>query len=169
MPYCSRETGTLCTKGTRPPTIESGDAEQLRARLYARVGRVQLPELLLAVDGETHFSWELLGRAPSTPEELIPLYAAILVAAMALDATDVALMIPGVRLSAIRRASMLLEQERGLRRANDTVVEFLLAPPLSKQWGHGYEASSDLMSLDVSRHLWMSRVDPKRRRHAVGT
>jgi TnpA family transposase len=169
MPYCSRETGTLCTKGTRPPTIESGDAEQLRARLYARVGRVQLPELLLAVDGETHFSWELLGRAPSTPEELIPLYAAILVAAMALDATDVALMIPGVRLSAIRRASMLLEQERGLRRANDTVVEFLLAQPLSKQWGHGYEASSDLMSLDVSRHLWMSRVDPKRRRHAVGT
>lgn len=25
------------------------------------------------------------------------------------------------------------------------------------------------MSLDVSRHVWMSRVDPKRRRHAVGT
>ena len=25
------------------------------------------------------------------------------------------------------------------------------------------------MSLDVSRHLWMARVDPKRRHHAVGT
>jgi hypothetical protein len=36
------------------------------------------------------------------------LYAAILVSAMALDSTDVAMMIPGVRLSAIRRASMLL-------------------------------------------------------------
>jgi hypothetical protein len=90
-------------------------------------------------------------------------------AAMALDSTDVAMMIPGVRLSAIRRASLLLEEERGLRRASDTVAEFLLAQPLSQQWGHGFEASSDLMSLDVSRHLWMSRVDPKRRRHAVGT
>jgi hypothetical protein len=69
-------------------TVERGDAELLRTRLYARVGRAQLPELLLAIDGETHFTWELLGRAPSAPEELIPLYAAILVAAMALDSTD---------------------------------------------------------------------------------
>jgi TnpA family transposase len=150
-------------------TVEPSEAEQLRTRLYARVPRVQLPELLMAVDSETHFSWELLGRAPSAPEELIPLYAAVLVSAMGLDHSDVAMMIPGVRLSAIRRASRLLEQERGLRRANDGVVEFLLQQPLSNHWGHGYEASSDLMSLDVSRHLWMARVDPKRRRHAIGT
>lgn len=150
-------------------TVEPSDADQLRRRLYARVPRVQLPELLMAVDSETHFSWELLGRAPSAPEELIPLYAAILVGAMGLDHTDVAMMIPGVRLSAIRRASGLLQHERGLRRANDGVVEFLLRQPLSNEWGHGYEASSDLMSLDVSRHLWTARVDPKRRRHAIGT
>jgi len=40
------------------------------------------------------------------------------------------MMIPGVRLSAIRRASMLLEEERALRRANDAVVAFLSAQPL---------------------------------------
>jgi TnpA family transposase len=150
-------------------TVESGDADLLRSRLYGRVGRVQVPALLLEIDSETHFTWEILGRAPGAPEELIPLYAAILVSAMALDSTDIAMMIPGVRLSAIRRASMLLEEERALRRANDAVVAFLLAQPLSKEWGHGYEASSDLMSLDVSRHVWMARVDPKRRRHAVGS
>ena len=150
-------------------SVEPSEAEQLRTRLYARVPRVQLPELLMAVDSETHFSWELLGRAPSAPEELIPLYAAVLVSAMGLEHTDVTMMIPGVRLSAIRRASRLLEQERGLRRANEGVVEFLLQQPLSNHWGHGYEASSDLMSLDVSRHIWMARVDPKRRRHAIGT
>jgi TnpA family transposase len=132
------------------------------------IGR-QTATALVASMGETHFTWEVLGRAPSAPEELIPLYAAILVAAMALDSTDVAMMIPGVRLSAIRRASLMLEEERALRRANDVVVSFLLTQPLSKQWGDGYEASSDLMSLDVSRHVWMARVDPKRRRHAVGT
>jgi len=124
-------------------TVERSDAELVRTRLYARVGRAQLPELLLAVDGETHFTWELLGRAPDAPEELIPLYAAIFVAAMALDGTDVAMMIPGVRLSAIRRASVLLEDERALRRANDAVVSFLLAQPLSKQWGHGLRRPRD--------------------------
>lgn len=163
------EQGHVILRDDPAITVERGDAELLRTQLYAKAGRAQLPELLLAVDAETHFTWELLGRPPSSPEELVPLYAAILVAAMALDSTDVAMMIPGVRLSAIRRASMLLEEERGLRRANDTVVEFLLAQPLSQQWGDGFEASSDLMSLDVSRHVWMSRVDPKRRRHAVGT
>ena len=108
-------------------------------------------------------------QAAGTGREVVPLYAAIFVAAMGLDTTDVAIMIPGVRLSDIRRASMLLEEERPLRRANDTVVEFPLAQPLSRAWGVGFEVSRTWMSPDVSRHLWTSRVDPKRRRHAVGT
>jgi hypothetical protein len=150
-------------------TSERSDAELVRNQLYARVGRAQLTELLLAVDGETHFSWELLRRAPVAPEELVPVYAALFVAAMGLDMTDVAIMIPGVRLADIRRASRMLEEDRALRRANDAVVEFMLAHPIAKAWGEGFEASSDLMSLDVNRNLWLSRVDPKRRRHAVGT
>jgi hypothetical protein len=150
-------------------TSERSDAELLRNQLYAHVGRTQLTELLLAVDGETHFSWELLRRPPVAPEELVPVYAALFVAAMALDMTDVAIMIPGVRLADIRRASILLEEDRGLRRANDAVVQFMLAQPIAKAWGEGFEASSDMMSLDVNRNLWLSRIDPKRRRHAVGT
>ena len=30
------------------------------------------------------------------------------------------------------------------------------------------QASSDSMSLEATRHLWIARVDPRRRRHAVG-
>jgi hypothetical protein len=41
--------------------------------------------------------------------------------------------------------------------------------PLVGAWGDGYEASSDLVSLDTSRNLWSARVDPKRRRFAVET
>lgn len=128
-------------------TVERGDAELLRARLYGCLGRVQITELLLAIDGETHFTWELLGSAPSAAEELLPLHAAIFVAAMGLESTDVAMMIPGVSLSDIRCGLMLLEEERPLRRANDTVVQFMLAQPLSKAWGDGFE-TSDLMSLE---------------------
>jgi hypothetical protein len=78
-------------------------------------------------------------------------------------------MIPDVRLADVRRASRLLEEDRSLRRANDAVVEFMLAHAIGKAWGKGFEASSDLRSLDVNRNLWLSRVHPKRRRHAVGT
>jgi len=42
---------------------EPTSADELRQRLYLRVGRVQLPELLLAVDSDTRFSWQLLGHA----------------------------------------------------------------------------------------------------------
>jgi hypothetical protein len=71
--------------------------------------------------------------------------------------TDVAIMIPGVRLADIRRVSRLLEEDRGLRRANDVVVEFMFAHPIAKAWGEGFEASSDLMSLDVNRNLSTAR------------
>ena len=162
-------TGHVILRDDPAVTSERSDAELLRNQLYTRVGRAQLTELLLAVDGETHFSWELLRRAPVAPEELVPVYAALFAAAMGLDMTDVAIMIPGVRLADIRRASRLLEEDRSLRCANDAVVEFMLAHPIAKAWGEGFEASSDLMSLDVNRNLWLSRVDPKRRRHAVGT
>jgi hypothetical protein len=116
-------------------------------------------------------SWPMREVAVRTvsPEEFVPVYAALFVAAMGLDMTDVAIMIPGVRLADIRRASRLLEEDRSLRRANDAVVEFMLAQSIAKAWGEGFEASSDLMNLDVNRNLWLSRVDPKRRRHAVGT
>ena len=52
-------------------------------------------------------------------EELVPVYAALFVAVMGLDMTDVAITIPGVRLAHIRRVSRLLQEDRALRRAND--------------------------------------------------
>jgi hypothetical protein len=56
---------------------------------------------------------------------------------MGLDMTDVVIMIPGVRLADIRRGSRLLEEDRALRRANDVVVEFMLAHPIAKALGRG--------------------------------
>ena len=145
------------------------EADALRQRLYARVGRVQLPELLLSIDSETRFSWELMGREPQSAEELITVYAGVLAAASNLDAKTMAMMIPGQRASGVRRSMGLLEEESALRRANAAISEWLRALPLVSAWGSGYEVSSDLVSLDTSRHLWAARVDPKRRRFAVGS
>ena len=148
---------------------EPTDADQLRQRLYTRVGRVQLPELLLALDSDTRFSWHLLEREPRSAEELVTVYAGVLAAASNIDAKTMTMMIPGQRASAIWRSMGLLEEELTLQRANNAVVESLRTIPLVSAWGSGYEASLDLVSLDTSRHLWAARVDPKHRRFAIGT
>jgi hypothetical protein len=146
--------------------------EALRKRLVAgtkdRVGTVQLPELMLAMDSETGFSHQLLGRAPRSADELISSYAGVLAAAN-VEASAMALMIPGLPAPAISRVLRLLEGEPGLRRASDAVVEWMRALPLVRGWGRGFEASADMVSLDTSRHVYMARQDPRRRRFAVGT
>jgi hypothetical protein len=48
-------------------------------------------------------------------EELVPVYAALFVAVMGLDMTDVAITIPGVRLADIRRVSRLLQDGRDVK------------------------------------------------------
>ena len=59
--------------------------------------------------------------------------------------------------------------EPALRAANDALVHFARSHPIVAQWGTGYEASSDLLSLDASKQIYNARVDPKRRTFGIGT
>ena len=45
--------------------------EQAQNELYRKIGRIQLPTLLLELDSQVHFSWKLLGREPKSAEELL--------------------------------------------------------------------------------------------------
>jgi TnpA family transposase len=152
--------------------LEAEDTPSLlEATRYARfkaVGSVQLPDLLMAIDSETRFSWQLLGRAPTTAFELLLVYAALLAHGTELDATSVALMIPGVSAEAIADAMRLREDEGSIREANQVVLQFLHRHEVVSTWGDGTLASSDAMSLDASRHLWNARVDPRRRTYTMG-
>ena len=59
--------------------------DQTRAGLFAAIGSVQLPDVIVAVDACTGFSSLLLGRDAGGKEELKALYAAVL--AMGTDKT----------------------------------------------------------------------------------
>jgi TnpA family transposase len=139
-----------------------------QVRLYRQVGRVQFPTVLLELDARVHFSWQLLGREPKDAQELLAVYAALLAAGTDLASRGIATMIRGVRESTVRRYMRLFEAEPALRAANEALVKFARAHPIVEHWGSGYAASSDLMSLDASKHLYTARVDPKRRVHGVG-
>lgn len=77
-------------------------------------------------------------------------------------------MIPGLDAAQILVAMRAIEGSGRLRRANERVAEFQSRVPLAALWGEGNKASSDMLALDASRHLWNARVDPRRRTYAAG-
>ena len=134
----------------------------LREELYRELPAVHLPELLLKVDAQVHFSWILLGRPPRTEGELLYLYTALFGHAMDLAPPRLAMM-TGLEVSGIADALRVLEDGKALRRANDVVVEFLREHSIAAQWGRDVDCASDAMSLDVSRSISTARLDPRRK------
>jgi hypothetical protein len=142
--------------------------EATEDRLFQQIGTVQLPELIMEMDSQIRFSWTLLGRELHSVSELLALYGGLLAQGTELTVAEVALMIPEISESAIHAVLPLFEDGRVLRQANANVVEFLRRHPVVRHWGEGTTASADAMSVDVSRHLWNARVDPRRRTYGIG-
>jgi TnpA family transposase len=146
----------------------SPQVEPVRNALFAEVGPVQFPEMIMEVDSQTRFSSALLGREPTSWQELLTLYAALLAHGTDMSAAAVSLMIPQIGTTAIIDCMMLLEDATALRSANDGSVAFIRQHPVTQSWGEGTMASSDSMSLDATRHLFSARTDPRRQRRGIG-
>lgn len=144
------------------------DPKRTRDLMFKEIGSVQFPDLLLEVDAYTNFSEVLLARPATDERELVALYAALIAHGTEIDAKSVAAMTPQLDPEHVSVAMRALEATGRLRRANQRVVEFQGKHAIAEIWGSGKTASSDMMSLDASKHLWNARVDPRRRTHAVG-
>jgi len=154
------------------PKLEKEDVpplvKQARDAIATHIGTIQLPELLLEMDVQTRFSKTLLGHAPQSEHELLLTYGALLGHGTEMNATEVALMIPSLSASEISVTMKALESEDAIGKANRLVVEFIDRLPVMKTWGDGKSASSDMMSLPTSMHLWNARRDPRRRTASMG-
>ncbi|HVK93862.1 MAG TPA: Tn3 family transposase [Noviherbaspirillum sp.] len=136
--------------------------------MFRQIGDVQLPDLMMEIDAQTNFSEILLGWRAKDEHELVSLYAALIAHGTEIDAKSVAAMIPQLDPAHVSSAMRALETPGRLRRASEAVVDFQMKHEIAALWGNGEKASSDMMSLDASQHLWNARVDPRRRTHAVG-
>ena len=154
--------------GTLEAEKLSPEVEPVRDALFGAVGTVQFPELIMEVDSHTRFSSALFDREPTSWNELLTLYAALLAHATDMSAAAVSLMIPQISATAISECMMLLENGTALRLANDGCVAFMRRHPITRSWGEGTLASSDSMSLDATRHLFSARIDPRRQRRGIG-
>jgi len=140
-----------------------------RRALYARIGPIELPELLIEVDASTRFSWELLGRPPRSESELITLYAAVISLGSDMSAAELARMTRGIGADAIGEMMMRIEASGRLRATNLLVLDHFRALPIAAIWGEGLNASADMMSLDATGYHWSARHDPRRLTPAIGT
>ena len=141
----------------------------IRRELFAGVGKIQLPDLLITIDAATRFSWALLGRSPASEHELIILYAALIALGSDLTAADMARMTLNIEADAVGEMMRRIEANGRLPAANRLVLDHFRTLPVTRLWGGGIQASADMMSLDATRRLWTARHDPRRRTPAVGT
>ena len=145
------------------------EAGHKRDELFSRIGVVQLPDLILEMDSRIGFSRILLGRMARNPTELLQAYAGMLAHGTAQDASGVSLMVPQLKPNQIIAGMQCFEDRDAVRAANDAVTSFQRRLQISGYWGDGTLASADMMSLDVSRKIWVARLDPKRGVPSVGT
>ena len=149
--------------------VTSQEVVRNRKELFSKIGVVQFPELILEMDSRTGFSKIILGRTARSAEELLELYAGMLAHGCALDASQVSLAMPQLTVNHVLRGMTLLENSPGVRAANDAVVGFHKRLPICAAWGDGSLASADMMSLDVSKHIWVARMDYRRKLPSVGS
>lgn len=90
-----------------PADDDDPEVTRLRAKLGHRIGEVQFPEVILAVDAQVRFSWIMLGREPHTADELLMVYVVILAHGTSLTAAECGRMIP--QLSATSQATLFKE------------------------------------------------------------
>ena len=145
------------------------EVRQNKAALFAKIGVVQFPELILDMDSRTGFSKLILGRMARSDEELLEVYAGMIAHGCALDASQVALTMPQLNANNVLRGMQLFDNAEALRAANAAVVNFHRRLPICAAWGDGSLASSDMMSMDVSKHIWAARMDYRRKQPSIGT
>ena len=136
-----------------PAEDEDPEVTKLRAALDHRIGEVQLPEVILAVDAQVRFSWIMLGREPRSTDELLMVYAGIMAHGTSLTAVECARMIPQLSATSIRQAMRWARDERRLSQACQAVLEFMQRHPIAATWGRSDLASSDMMSMETTKRV----------------
>jgi hypothetical protein len=97
------------------------ELREVRRDLYRAYLRVQFSDLIMAVDAETHFSAEILGRPADNETELLHLYAGILGQSMDLNANRLSLMV-SLTPEGLAHAMHVLEDPAPVIRANEAVT-----------------------------------------------
>ena len=151
-----------------PAEDEDPEVTKLRAALDHRIGEVQLPEVILAVDAQVRFSWIMLGREPRSTEELLMVYAGIMAHGTSLTSAECARMIPQLSATSIRQAMRWAGDERRLNQACQAVLQFMQRHPIAATWGRTDLASSDMMSMETTQRVWQARQDPRRNTSSIG-
>ena len=151
-----------------PADDEDPEVIKLRAKLDHRIGEVQLPEVILAVDAQVHFSWIMLGREPRSADELLMAYAGILAHGTSLTAAECARMMPQLSATSIRQAMRWAGDERRLGQACQAVLKFMQGHTIATTWGRSDLASSDMMSMETTKRVWQARLDPRRNTPSIG-
>ena len=143
--------------------------ERVHKVFASRFGVIELSRLMMEVDAQMRFSTVLLRRMPANTQDVMAVYGALLAHGMGLDRIQVARMMSGVPDSQLRFMMQFLQEDGRLSESSSAVMQFMRRHPIVTQWGETGLASADMMTVESSRKLWHSRVDPRTGNYAIGT
>jgi len=149
-PVSQAEDGSLQLESLTKMTPAA--AKELRGRIYSRVPWVQLSEVVIEVDGWTHFmdSFKHISSGMATNEEQKPaLIAALMAAGMNFGFTRMAQATDFSRRQLAWAAEWHFREET-MRAARATLDDFVLYHPYSSHWGSGVSSMSDGMRFPVN-------------------
>jgi hypothetical protein len=110
------------------------ELKEVRRDLYRAYPRIQFSDIIMAVDAQTHFSAEILGRPADNETELLHLYAGILGQSMDLSANRLSLMV-SLTPEGLAHAMHMLEDPAPVIRANEAVLSFMHSHAIARTWG----------------------------------
>ena len=136
---------------------------ELERLIDERLPFVELSELLIEVDGWTHFSDDFEhagGTEPRSRELRRHLYAAVLAQACNLGPTRMA-RISDLTYQKLARCTNWYLRDETLKAATTRLVNFQYHQPLSRSWGGGTLSSSDGQRFPVSGKVRMATALPR--------
>ena len=138
---------------SRLKAVEPDDRlSDLEEMLAERLPKIELPDLLIEVDGWTRFSKELVhvsGSEKRPPELAANLYALLVSQACNLGVVRMS-EISNLSLNKMLWTHTWYCREETLKKATDCLVNYQYRQPLAKIWGGGTLSSSDGQRFPVS-------------------
>lgn len=85
--------------------------EQAHEALARAIGDIQLPDVLIEIDGLTRFSWVLLGRPARSEQELVTLYSGLLGLGFDLSVAELTRMVPSIAADSLGQMVLKIEAD----------------------------------------------------------
>jgi TnpA family transposase len=156
------ESGWEVKKDQKETRIDAAKLEKLKSHLQSRMRVVKLPQLLIEVDNELHFSHSFMPAAKSPgPDDICETLATIMAHGCNIGPYTMSHLIEGISYHRLKHLSDWMLTEEAQRQALALLVDAISNLDITQAWGEGRTSSSDGQRFDLKRKILQQGYSPR--------